>query len=148
MYRTDLWTLWEKARVGCFKRTASKHVYYLGWNRSPAQVRCMWQVLGPGALGRARGIGWRGRWKKMKKKKGANFFNGLPCGSPANNLPANTGDTGSIPRLGRCPGEGIGNLFYCLVLLSGKSHGQRNLVGYSPWYCKNQSWHSDLTTDS
>ncbi|CAI9164615.1 unnamed protein product [Rangifer tarandus platyrhynchus] len=21
---------WEKARVGCFKRTASKHVYYLG----------------------------------------------------------------------------------------------------------------------
>ena len=30
MYRTDFWTLWEKARVGCFKRTASKRVYYLG----------------------------------------------------------------------------------------------------------------------
>ena len=30
MYRTVFWTLWEKARVGCFKRTASKHVYYLG----------------------------------------------------------------------------------------------------------------------
>ena len=28
MYRTDFWTLWEKARVGCFERTASKHVYY------------------------------------------------------------------------------------------------------------------------
>ena len=41
MYRTDFWTLWEKARVGCLKRTASKHVYYLGWNRSPAQVGCM-----------------------------------------------------------------------------------------------------------
>ena len=27
---TDFWTLWEKARVGCFERTASKHVYYLG----------------------------------------------------------------------------------------------------------------------
>ena len=25
-YRTDFWTLWEKARVGCFERTASKHV--------------------------------------------------------------------------------------------------------------------------
>ena len=25
MYRTDFWTLWEKARVGCFKRTAWKH---------------------------------------------------------------------------------------------------------------------------
>ena len=30
MYRTDFWTLWEKARVGCFQRTALKHVYYLG----------------------------------------------------------------------------------------------------------------------
>ena len=63
MYRTDFWTLWEKARVGCFERTASKHVYYLGWNRSPGQVGCMRQVLGAGALGRPRGIGWRGRWE-------------------------------------------------------------------------------------
>ena len=62
MYGTDFWTLWERARVGCFKRTASKHVYYLWWNRSPAQVGCMRQVLGPGALGRPRGIWWRGRW--------------------------------------------------------------------------------------
>ena len=63
MYRTDFWTR-EKARVGCFKRTASKHVYYLGWNRSLAQVGCMRQVLGPGALGRPRGIRWRGRWEE------------------------------------------------------------------------------------
>ena len=61
MYRTDFWTLWEK--VGCFGRTALKHVYYLWWGRSPAQVGCMRQVLGPGALGRPRGIGWRGRWE-------------------------------------------------------------------------------------
>ena len=63
MHRTDFWTLWEKARVGCFERTASKHVYYLGWNRSPAQAVCMRQVLRTGALGRPRGIGWRGRWE-------------------------------------------------------------------------------------
>ena len=63
MYRTDFWTLWEKARVGCFKSTASKHVYYLGWNRSPAQVGCMRQVLGPGTLGRPRGTGRRRRWE-------------------------------------------------------------------------------------
>ena len=55
--------LWEKARVGCFGRTALKHVYYLGWNKSPAQVGYMRQVLRPGALGRPRGIGWRGRWE-------------------------------------------------------------------------------------
>ena len=30
MYRTDFWTLWEKETVGCFERTTSKHVYYLG----------------------------------------------------------------------------------------------------------------------
>ena len=64
MYRTDLWTLWESARVGCFERTASKPVYYLGWNGSPAQAGCLRQVLGPGALGRPRGIGWRGRWER------------------------------------------------------------------------------------
>ena len=63
MYRTDFWTLWAKARVGCFERTASKHVYYLWWNRLPAQAGCMRQVLGPGALGRPRGIPWRVRWE-------------------------------------------------------------------------------------
>ena len=83
MYRTDFWTLWERARVGCFNRTASKHVYYLGWTRLPAQVGCMRQVLGPGALGRPRGIGWRGRgeggsgwgihvYPRPKKKKKLN----------------------------------------------------------------------------
>ena len=30
MYKTVFWTLWEKVRVGCFKRTALKRVYYLG----------------------------------------------------------------------------------------------------------------------
>ena len=63
MYKTDFWTLWEKARVGCFERTALKHVYYLWWNRSPAQVGCMRQVLGAGALGGPGGMGWRGRWE-------------------------------------------------------------------------------------
>ena len=36
MYRTDFWTLWEKARVGCFKRTACilsivKQITNPGW---------------------------------------------------------------------------------------------------------------------
>ena len=55
--------LWEKTRVWWSERTASKPVYYLWWNRSPAQVGCMRQVLGPGALGRPREIGWRGKWE-------------------------------------------------------------------------------------
>ena len=61
MYRTDFWTLWEKVRVGWSERTASKHVYNQLWNRSPAQVGCMRQVLRAGALGRPRGMGLGGR---------------------------------------------------------------------------------------
>ena len=60
MYRTDFWTLWEKARVGCSERTALKQVYYQGWNR-PDHVGCMRQVLRAGALGWPRQMGWRGR---------------------------------------------------------------------------------------
>ena len=40
------------------------------------------------------------------------------------NTPVNAGDMGSISPLRRSPGEGNGNL-----LLPGKSHGQRRLVG-------------------
>ena len=43
-------------------------------------------------------------------------------------------DPGSVPGLGRFPGEGNGNPLQ--VLLTGKSLGCRSLVGYSPWGCK------------
>ena len=33
----------------------------------------------------------------------------FPGGSVVKNLPANAGDLGSIPRLGRSPGEGNGS---------------------------------------
>ena len=47
---------------------------------------------------------------------------------------------GSIPGLGRSPGEGHGNplQYPCLENL----HGQRSLVGYSPWDHKE----SDIST--
>ena len=50
------------------------------------------------------------------------------------NLPASAGDirdAGSIPGLGRSPGGGHGNplQYFCLE----NPHGQRSLVGYSPW---------------
>ena len=43
----------------------------------------------------------------------------------------NAGDPGSIPGLGRSPGEGIGYplQYSCLE----NPHGQKILVGYSPW---------------
>ena len=40
MYRTVLWTLWERERVGRFGRMALKHVQYHVWNQLPVQVQC------------------------------------------------------------------------------------------------------------
>ena len=50
------------------------------------------------------------------------------------NLPANAGDPGSIPGLGRPPGEGNGNplQYSCLE----NPRGQTTLVGYSPRACR------------
>ena len=47
------------------------------------------------------------------------------------NLSANAGDAGSIPELGRSPGEGKWQR--TPVFLPGKFRGQRSLAGYSPW---------------
>ena len=50
------------------------------------------------------------------------------------NAPANAGDirdVGSIPGLGRSPGEGNG--YPLPVFLPGEFNEQRSLVGYSPW---------------
>ena len=53
------------------------------------------------------------------------------------NLPARAGDvrdSGSVPGLGRSPGGRHGNplQYSCLE----NPHGQRKLVGYSSWCCK------------
>ena len=44
-------------------------------------------------------------------------------------------DAGSIPGSGRSP-EGGRARQPTPVFLPGESHGQRSLVGYSPWGCK------------
>ena len=60
-----------------------------------------------------------------------NHCKGFPCGSAGKESACNVGDLGSIPGLGRSPGEGHGHPLQ--VFLPGESHGQRSLVGYSPW---------------
>ena len=64
---------------------------------------------------------------------------GFPGGSDGKEFTCNAGDLGLIPRLGRSPGEGHGNplQYSCLE----NPHGQRSLVGYSPWGRKE----SDMT---
>ena len=56
------------------------------------------------------------------------------CSSVCIESACSAGDPGLIPGLGRSPGEGSGNplQYPCLE----KSHGQRSLVGCSPWGSK------------
>ena len=53
---------------------------------------------------------------------------GFPGDSVVKNMPANGGDVGLIPRLGRSPGEGNSNPLQYAFL--GKSHGHRSRVAY------------------
>ena len=48
----------------------------------------------------------------------------------------------SIPRLRRSPGKGMATV---AVFLPGESHGQRSLVGSSPWGCKESDMTEQLT---
>ena len=50
------------------------------------------------------------------------------------NPPAKEGDAGSIPGLGRSPGEGNGNPLQYFSL--GNLMGKKSLTGYSAWDCK------------
>ena len=56
---------------------------------------------------------------------------GFPGGSVVKNPPANTEDTGSIPRSKTIPSRRKWQP--TPVFLPGKSHGERSLAGYSPW---------------
>ena len=56
---------------------------------------------------------------------------GFPGGSDGKDFTCKAGDLGLITGLGRYPGGGHGNplQYSCLE----NPHGQRSLVGYSPW---------------
>ena len=56
---------------------------------------------------------------------------GFPGGSDSKESSCNAADLGSIPELGRSPGEGHGNplQYSCLE----NPHGERSMAGYSPW---------------
>ena len=57
---------------------------------------------------------------------------------PGKESACNAGDPGSIPGLGRSPGEGNGNplQYSCLGNQRQEEPGQRSPVGSSPWGCK------------
>ena len=76
---------------------------------------------------------------KKKKKQPDNLTKKVGIGSesstsgkePACHCRRDLRDVGSVPGLGRPPGEGRGHPLQCSCLEN--PHGQRSLVGYSPW---------------
>ena len=58
----------------------------------------------------------------------------FPGGSDSKESTYNVGDLCSIPGLGRSPGGGRDNPLQHSC--PENPHGQRSLVGYSPWGCK------------
>ena len=69
---------------------------------------------------------------------------GFPGRSVVKNPLASARDSGSIPGSGRLPGEGDGNplQYSCLK----NPHGQKSLVGYSPWDRKESDTTERLST--
>ena len=55
-------------------------------------------------------------------------------GSDGKGSICNAADPGSIPGLGRSPEEEYALQHSCVI--NGEFHGQRSLVGHSPWGCK------------
>ena len=68
----------------------------------------------------------------LSNKGQIGYYMGFPSGSDGKESACNARDPHSIPGLGRSPGEGKGNPLQ-LVFLPGEFHGQRSLVGCSPW---------------
>ena len=71
---------------------------------------------------------------------------GFPVDSDGKESVCNAGDLGLVPGLGRSSREGHGNplQYSCRE----NPHGQRSLVGYSPWVCKESDMTEQLRTQS
>ena len=84
-----------------------------------------------------RKIPWR------KNRLPITVFLGFSSATDGKDSACNVGDLSSIPGLERSPGGGHGNplQYSCL----GNPHGQRSLVGYSPWGCKELDMTEQLT---
>ena len=84
---------------------------------------------------------WGGKilWRRVRVP--TPVFLGCPGGLDGKESTHNVEVLGSIPGLGRSPGEGKGYPLQCSCLEN--PHGQRSLVGYSPWVAKSRTRLSD-----
>ena len=79
------------------------------------------------------------KWESKISRSFNTVLNSVKGHSVVKNLPANPGDTVSITRWGRSPGEGNGNTLQYSCL--GESPGQRNSL------CPRRVWHDPATKE-
>ena len=84
--QTDFWTLWEKARVGCFERTASKHIY----------LPIVKRITSPGWMHETSAWGWCTRKTQrdgMERELGGGIGMGNTCKAMADSCQCMTKTT-------------------------------------------------------
>ena len=87
---------------------------------------------------------WVGKIPWRRDRLPTPVFLGCPGGLVDKESACNAGDLGSIPGLGRSPGEGI---VYPLQYSGLENpHGWRSLAGYSPWSQKEPDTSGRLST--
>ena len=77
-------------------------------NGNPLHCSCLENPRDSGAWWAAV-YGVEQSWTQLKRLSSSCVHGSFPGGSEVKNLPANAGDLGGIPGLGRSPGEGNGN---------------------------------------
>ena len=85
MYRTEFWTLWEKVRVGCFERTASKRIL--------SRVK---QITSPGWMHETSARAWctgKSQRNQMEREVGGGIGMGNTCKSMADSFQCMTKPT-------------------------------------------------------
>ena len=80
MYRTDFWTLWEKARVGYFERTA-------------CILSIVKQITSPGGMHETSARAWKTQRDQVKREVGGGIGMGNTCKSMADSCQCMTKST-------------------------------------------------------
>ena len=87
---------------------------------------------------------WVGQFPWRRDRLPTPVFLGFPGGSDSEESAYSAEDLGSIPELGRSPGEGHDNPLQYSGLEN--PHRQRSLAGYSPWGQKESDTTERLST--
>ena len=87
---------------------------------------------------------WVGKFPWSRDRLPTPVFLGFTGSSDGKESALSVGDLSSIPGEGKSPGGGHGNPLWYSYLEN--PHGQRSLVGYSPWHRKDLDMTERLST--